>query len=183
MLAENGVHMGVLHDTRRHQLPGAAGHDVLARLKDQLDGTGEALPQAAQRLGRAQQHGGMQIVAAGVHLALVLAGEGDAALLMDRQGVDVGAERHALAGALFAVDQRHHGSGQRLLDLVHAHFLQLLTDEGGGAYLLHTRLRVGVDVPADGHQLLKNAVYKRLDLRHISKPLFRKIPCVTATRS
>lgn len=175
VLAEDGVHMGILHDARLHQLPCAAGHQILAGLKDQLDGAGEPVTEVAQRPGRAQQHGGMQVVAAGVHLALVLAGEGHAALLVDGQGVDVGAERHALAGAFLAVDQRHHGGGQGLLDLVHAHLLQLRADEGRGAYLLHARLGVGMDVAADGHQLVKNTICKRPDLRHFSKPLFRKI--------
>ena len=183
VLAEDGVHMGVLHDARRHQRPCAAGHGVLTGLEDKLHRTGEAVTHMAQRLGRPQQHGGVQIVAAGMHHTLGLAGKGYARLLVDGQGVDIGAERHALAGALAAVEQAHHGGGQGLLDLVHAHLLQLPPDEGAGAHLLHPQLRVGVDVPPDGGQLLKNTVNKRLDLGHFSLPHFWKSAYFTASRS
>lgn len=90
MLAEDGVHMGVLHDARRHQRPCAAGHGILAGLEDELHRTRKGVPHMAQGLGRAQQHGGVQVVAAGVHDALRLAGKGHAGLLVDRQRVDVG---------------------------------------------------------------------------------------------
>ena len=159
VLAEDGVHVGVLHDARRHQRPCAAGHGILAGLKDELHRARKGVPHMAQGLGRAQQHGGVQVVAAGVHDALRLAGKGHAGLLVDRQRVDVGAERHALAGSLAAVEQTHHCGGQGLLDLVHAHLLQLTPDQGAGAHLLHPHLRMGVDVPPDGHQLVENTIY------------------------
>lgn len=85
---------------------------------------------------------------------------------MDGQGVDIGAERHALAGALLAVDQGHHGGGQGLPDLVHAHFLQLTADEGGGADLVHTQLRMGVDIAADRDQLVEDGIDEGTNIRH-----------------
>jgi len=45
-------------------------------------------------LGRGQQHGGVAVVAAGVHLALVGAGVGEVVVLGHRQRVDVGAQPH-----------------------------------------------------------------------------------------
>jgi hypothetical protein len=43
-------------------------------------------------LGRRQQHGGVAVVAAGVHLAGVLAGMREAVELLHGQGVHVGAQ-------------------------------------------------------------------------------------------
>ena len=51
-------------------------------------------------------------MAAGMHLALVVGGEGQAGLLLDRQGVNIGAQRHGLAG-LAAVN----GGGQAVAGL------------------------------------------------------------------
>ena len=105
-------------------------------------------------------------MAAGVHHALVLTGEGQARLLVYRQGVDVRTEGHALAGALAAVEQTHHGGGQGGLYLVHAHLFQLGADQVAGAYLGHAHLGMGVNIAADGHKLVENAFGVGFDLRH-----------------
>ena len=168
MLAEDGVNVRAFHHPRGNELARAAGHRVLARLKDELDGTGELVAHMAERLGRAEQHRRVQVVAAGVHDALVHAGKRKAGLLMDGQRVDIGTEGDALAGAFGAVDQADDGGGQRLLNLIDAHLLQLTADQGTGAHLGHADLGVGMDVTADGNQLIKNTFYKTLNLRHNS---------------
>ena len=66
VLTEDGVNMGVLHDPGCHQCPCAAGHQILARLEDQLDGAGELVAHMAQRLCGAQKHGGVQLYAFGI---------------------------------------------------------------------------------------------------------------------
>ena len=76
----------------------AAGAALLRRLEDDDRGAGEAA-----RLGEvvrgAEQHGGVAVMAAGVHLARRLGGPGLAGLLVDRQRVHVGAEADDAAAA------------------------------------------------------------------------------------
>ena len=57
----------------------------------------------AQRPGNAQQHGGMQVMAAGVHHTLGFTGKGQSRFLMDRQRIDIGAQCHALPRSLSAM--------------------------------------------------------------------------------
>ena len=136
MHSEDGVHMGIFHHAGGYQLPRAAGHQILAGLENKLYRSGELVPHVAQRSGNAQQHGGVQVMAAGVHHALVPTGKGQTRVLIDRQGVDIGPQAHAFAGTLLAVEQAHNGGGQRGLDLVHPHFLQLGADQCAGTHLL-----------------------------------------------
>jgi hypothetical protein len=64
------------------------GPDFLRGLEDQPDGPGWRI--GGQELGRAEEHGGVPVVAAGVHHAGVLGSEGKSRLLGDRERVDVG---------------------------------------------------------------------------------------------
>ncbi len=52
----------------------------------------------AQQVRRAQQHGGVAVVAAGVHLAGVAAGVGQAGGFGKGQGIHVGPQAHAGPG-------------------------------------------------------------------------------------
>ena len=69
---------------RQHGL--GAGEALLVRLEHQLHRAGELLPVLHQQPGRAQQHGSVHIVAAGVHTA-VFRPEGQARLLLSPEGI------------------------------------------------------------------------------------------------
>ena len=69
----------------------AAGAALLRRLEDEHRRAGEAA-RLGQVARRAEQHGGVPVMAAGMHLAGRLRGPGLAALLVDRQRVHVGAQ-------------------------------------------------------------------------------------------
>ena len=64
----------------------------LAGLEDDADFAVDVVGHMAQDLQRAEHHGDVAVVAAGVHATLVDAGEILAGLLGDGQGVDVGAQ-------------------------------------------------------------------------------------------
>jgi len=88
-----------------HRLgPGLA---FLGRLEDQHDGSRKP-PSLGQIARRAQQHGGMAVVAAGVHGVGVDRAIGPVGQFLDRQGVHVCAQADAIAGAV-AQDADHAG--------------------------------------------------------------------------
>ena len=65
---------------------------------------------ALQQLGRADQHRGVRVVAAGVHRAFAARGEIDARVLRQRQRIHVAAEQHRRA-RLAAIEQRGDTAG------------------------------------------------------------------------
>ena len=66
----------------------------LSGLEHEHHRAGEVFAPLAKRLGRAYEHGGVGIVAAGVHRARYLRGERQARLLLHGQGVHVAAQKH-----------------------------------------------------------------------------------------
>ncbi len=130
-----------------------AADAFLGRLEHQLYRAGKLRRQVLQHLRHAEQGGGVDIVTAGVHEAGSGAGPGQAAGLLDRQSVHVGADGQHRAGAP-ALDQPDH---PRLADLRlvrDAEPGQLLGDDAGGADLLEAELRVRVDIAPDLDQPL-----------------------------
>ena len=76
----------------------------LAGLEYDTDLAVNVIGHVAQNLQRTEHHGDMAVVTAGVHAALVDAGELFAGLLGDGKGVDVGAQQDAATRrAVFAV--------------------------------------------------------------------------------
>ena len=74
----------------------AAAAAFLGRLEDDHGGAVE-IARLGEVLRGAQQHGGVAVMAAGVHLAGRLGGVGQAGRLVDRQRVHVGAQADHLA--------------------------------------------------------------------------------------
>ena len=118
-------------------------------LEDQVHGAGE-IAVFCKPARRAQQHGGVAVMAAGMHQAGVPRGVGNAGRLRDRQRVHVCTQAdHALAGPGAAdgaddAELAHAGHG------FDAPAAQMLGDEASGAQLLHAQFGVGVDVLPDG---------------------------------
>lgn len=100
-----------------------------------------------QRQPGAEHHGGVHVVAAAVRDAVDGRGVLQAGAVLDRQGVEVGAQRDP-AGRL---GRPHVGddTGPGKAAMAYAGAGQVLADDVGGARLLPGQLRVGVQVAAD----------------------------------
>ncbi len=84
-----------------HHGPGA-GAALLGRLEDHNRRAGE-IARFGEVFGGAEQHGGVAVMAAGVHLARHRRAVSETGLLLDRQRVHVGAQPdHLAAGAPLA---------------------------------------------------------------------------------
>ena len=123
----------------------AAATALLGRLEDQVDGAVEVAG-LGQVAGGTQQHGGVPVMAAGVHPAGPARPMRESVGLLDRQGIHIGAQADRGAAAP-AHDHRHHaGAADAGVDLVEAEGAQLLGHERRGLALLEAELRPLVQV-------------------------------------
>ncbi len=129
-----------------------AADALFGRLEDEVDGAVE-VPRFRQVLGRAQQHRGVAVMAAGVHLAGVLAGVRQVRRFQDRQRVHVGAQADRCLPVAVAQDADDACLADAAMDL-DPPFLQLAGHQVGGAVLFQAELGVRVDVAADGGQFV-----------------------------
>ncbi len=124
---------------------GSTGEALLGRLEDQVDGAGEVA-----RLGEvargAEQHGGVAVMAAGMHAVLVGALVGQVIVELGHgQSVHVGAQADLpVAGP--AMDHAHDAGLAEAAMHLDAPGFQLLGDDAGGANLLEADLRMGMEV-------------------------------------
>jgi hypothetical protein len=121
-----------------------AGAAFLGRLEDEIDGAVERLD-LRQVLGRTQQHRGVAIMAARVHLAGVGGGVGKGVGLLDRQRIHVGAQADAAAAAAVADHAHHAGAAETAMHL-DAPGGEPFGHEVTGAMLFVAQLGVGVQV-------------------------------------
>ncbi len=124
---------------------------LLGGLEDEVDGAG-AIPALRQGGRRAEQHGRVAVVSAGVHPALVAGGVRDSGLFVDVQRVEVGAQadgRSAVAGRQHADDA---GLPQAGVD-VETEQAQLRGHEGTGGDLFERGFRMRVQMVAPGLHL------------------------------
>jgi hypothetical protein len=106
-----------------------------------------------QMLGRAQEHGGVTVMAAGMHLVGVHRGVVELVLLLQVQRIHVGAQANGLLARPVALQRAHHpGRGQTTMDL-DAPGLQLVCHDLRGALFLEGGLGMAMDVAADGSEL------------------------------
>jgi hypothetical protein len=102
-----------------------------------------------QVLGCGEQHRGVAVVAACMHLAGMLAGMRERVVLGDRQRVDVRAQADgAVAGAV--LDDADDARGPQAAVDRDAPVGELPGDEVRGALLLEAQFGMGVDVAPDG---------------------------------
>ena len=104
-------------------------------------------------LGRCQQHGGVPVVAAGMHDAHVAAGIGQTGGFVDGQRVHVGTDADALAARAFFDLPHQARAAEAARDLI-APGAQLLGHQVAGPVLLVAHLRVLVDVAAHRDELV-----------------------------
>ena len=132
----------------------AAAAAFLGRLEDEVGGAVEVA-----RLGevarRAEQHGGVAVVAAGVHAAGVRRACAEAAGLVHRQAVHVGAQADAAAaGGLSALDDADHaGLREAAMDFDAPGLRACSATRSEVRFSSKRELGVGVDVAADLGQL------------------------------
>ena len=134
------IHQAVADHRAR---PGAA---LLRRLKDD-DGRAGEVARFRKVLRCAEQHRGMPVMPAGVHVSGHGGFIGELVRLLDRQRVHVGAEPDALARAFLAADHPDHaGLADARRDLVATERLEPLSDEPGGAVDVVAQLRMRMQV-------------------------------------
>ena len=163
----DGVHVRVLHHAGfDHRLGTAVGGLLLGGLEYQLHSAADFITHAAEDLCDAQQHGNVGVMAAGVHITGVLAGEVEAGGLGHGQAVYVGAHGDAAAGQV-ALDKRDGAGGQRAFHAVYAEALQELDYLLGGAELLVAHLGVAVEIAPPGNHLVVHFVHTASDVHVI----------------
>ncbi len=135
-----------------HGLAAAVEAALLRGLEDQVQGAAEA-PVAREVLGRAQQHGHVAVMAAGMHAARNAARVFGARGLLDGQRVHVGANAQAARAVAQAQRADQARAAHATCDFV-APLLQLGGDEVRRAVLGERQLGVLVQMAAYGHQFL-----------------------------
>ncbi|MCY1521686.1 hypothetical protein D9M68_565110 [compost metagenome] len=139
-----------------HALGAAAA--FLGGLEDDIDRAGvvAVLRQVARR---SQQHGGVAVMATGVHLAVVLAGMRERVDLLHGQRVHVGAQAHGAVSRLVAADDPDDArAAQPAMDF-DAPFFKLRGHHVGRAEFLEGQFGMRVDVASN----LGNVVMPRDD--------------------
>ena len=167
MQAEDGLDLrvveGALPDHERRPALLALRRPLLGRLEEKDHGAGEARPQAGQHLGRAEEHRGVRVVAAGVHDALRLAAEGQVARLVDGESVDVGPQRDDTAGTAAAEDP-HDARLRHGVAHLETEGAQPLGHQAARALLAVAQLGVRVQVTAHGHHRRRDPLGRGADL-------------------
>ena len=158
VLAHDGRHLVVVEGVFGQYQRGAPGVALLARLEESQQRPGE-VGFGGQVAEHAVEHGGVHVVAAGVHHPLPLRGARQIGPLRDGQRVDVGAQHHGPTVARSRAAPHDAGQYARAGDraVLDAQCGELLGDEVGGAVLLEREFGVGVQVAAEcdgGHVVL-----------------------------
>ena len=138
MTAEHSVNSGIFHAPGGDHT-GRAAVALLVGLEKELDRSGKFVPAACQQLRRAQQGGGVEIVAAGVHDPAGPGGVGQTRFFGEGQGVDIRPETDGPPRCM-APDDRNGGRIQKR-GIGDAQGVQAGADEGGRAVLTVAQLR------------------------------------------
>ena len=133
--------------------PGAAV-PLLARLEHQHHPPGQLRPVRRQQAGRADQHGDVGVVAAGVHLAVDRGGEIEPGVLRHFQGVHVGPQQGGRSGPV-AVEGGDHRGGGAAGGRLQTEAVERLEHGLLGHGQVQPGLRVAVDAPAQLDRLAR----------------------------
>ena len=134
--------MGIFQHAVFHHIS-CAGQLFLGRLEHQFDGARKGAFIFLEELCRPQQHGRVEIVAAGVHAA-VFAGKGQIGLLRDGQSVDVSPQQDGFT----RLTQVNHHPGFAAALPFDAHGTKLAHDPFHSVVQIKTHAGVRVDIPA-----------------------------------
>ncbi len=158
MQREAGFGQRRVEQTVGDHVPGAV-MTLLARLEHEHDRAGKFVTPCAERLGRADEHRGMRIVAAGVHRAVDLRRERQAGFLLHRQRVHVAAEQYrppvaaGIAAAPATQDRDEAGGRSAFADFEReASERRLHLVRGAGA--VEADFGIGVDRAAEGDRIV-----------------------------
>ena len=124
---------------------------LFGRLEDKVHGALE-VALFAQDLGGAQQHGGVAVMAAGMHPAEILRAVLEIVGFVHRQAVHVGAQSNRLQRIALAQSSHQAGLAQPARHF-EAPLRKLGGDDVGGPVFLVGQLGMGVDVTTDGGNL------------------------------
>ena len=130
-----------------------AGAAFLGRLEAQVHRAVEAAV-LLQVAGRGQQHGGVAVMAAAVHLAVMARTVFELVFLLHRQGVHVGAQHDGAVRRALAQHADHAGLGDAGMDL-DAPAAQRAGHHLGGAVLFVAQLRMGVQIAPQRHDVFQ----------------------------
>ena len=121
-------------------------------LEDQLDSPLDLGLHLVQYGGRSEENCHVAVMAAGVHLAFVLRGEGKSCLLGDGQCIHVRTESDGLAG-LLAFDRAKDGSAKEACLEWDAELFELFLNVEGCLFFFTGDFRVGMEMAAPCHDL------------------------------
>ena len=139
-------HVDAVHDAGLDELTRAARPELLGVLEDEPDLAVEFIAPLVQRVQRREQHRRVAVVAARVHDAGILGGELEAGLLLDRQRVDIRAQRQRLPRPP-GTERGDEARLRRPVELEPFHAAEQLEEERRGLVLLEAQLRVLMEVP------------------------------------
>ena len=150
--AEDLLHRELLEQTLLDHHPRAA-LVLFRRLEDEPDGAGE-IARLREVLGGAEQHRGVPVMPAGMHLSGNLRAVLEVVLLFDMERVQIGAEPDRRPLPARAGERAHHpGPGEAAMD-IDAELGQAVGDELRRPMLLEGGLGMGVNIAAPPRHLL-----------------------------
>ena len=152
-----------------------AGAALLRRLENDHRGAGE-IARLGEIFRGAEQHRGVAVMTAGVHLARHRRFIRQAGLFLDRQRIHVGAQADDFAAGLAAADDADHaGAADAGNHLVAAEAFELVGDRGRGAVHVVAELRMGMKIPPPFLDLALQ-IGDAIDYRHGKGPRFAGSP-------
>ena len=122
---------------------------LFSRLEAEADLSPKSIPPSGQRLRGTDQHGGVGVVAAGVHFSVYLAAIVRLMPLLHGQCVDVRTERDDRSRTLSS-GQRGQNTGGSNAPMGDTGFVQLPLDDLGGVMLFQCQLRITMQLPSQG---------------------------------
>ena len=170
MEADGIIHLGILAAALLHHAL-AAAHGLLRRLEEELDRAGKLLLHLLAETAQAEKDGGVNIVAAGVHDAVVERAVVPALVLLERKRVDVAPDAHHIAGLFAPDDGQNAGVGAGLV--LDAPGVQVGADAFLRLLLVSAQLGVPVQIPADGDHFIGDLVDACLQI-HIFRSFGKK---------
>ena len=150
--AEGRIDLRILQHARFDHRLGATGGQFLRRLEEEFHRTGKVVATLQQQSRRAQEHGGVGVVTAGVHDAGRLRSVVDLVLFKDRKRIHIGAQQDCWPiAALAAADETGHaGLGYTGAHVFDAEGAQPVRHDAGRAEFLVSQFRMLVQITPVG---------------------------------